>query len=51
MPLIVILPLLAGGMGYGAGIWTGSGVKKLLVAGAMAGGVYATYRVLAKGGQ
>lgn len=50
MPLIVILPILAGGLGFGAGVWTGSGAKKLLVGGALAGGVYAAYRLTTKGG-
>ncbi|WP_170961608.1 hypothetical protein [Vibrio genomosp. F6] len=46
MPLIVVLPLLAGGLGFGAGFWSGSGVTKLLKISAIGGGCYVTYRVI-----
>ncbi|MGF1716112.1 hypothetical protein L4D08_14645 [Photobacterium chitinilyticum] len=50
MPLIVVLPLLAGGLGFGAGFWSGSGATKLLKIGAIGGGCYVAYRVI-KGGK
>ncbi|MCC4238134.1 hypothetical protein LL266_16720 [Vibrio anguillarum] len=50
MPLIVVLPLLAGGLGFGAGFWSGSGATKLLKIGAVGGGCYVAYRVI-KGGK
>ncbi|UAB68819.1 hypothetical protein INR79_24335 [Vibrio sp. SCSIO 43132] len=45
MPLIVLLPLAAGGVGFGAGLWTGSGAGKLVKLGVMGGGAYLAYRV------
>ncbi len=50
MPLIVVLPLLAGGLGFGAGFWSGSSATKLLKVAAVGGGCYVTYRVI-KGGK
>lgn len=50
MPLFVFLPLLAGGVGFGAGFWTGSGTTKLLKVAALGGGCYVAYRVI-KGGK
>ncbi|MCY9828601.1 hypothetical protein [Vibrio chagasii] len=50
MPLIVVLPLLAGGLGFGAGFWSGSSATKLLKIGAVGGGCYMAYRVI-KGGK
>jgi len=50
MPLIVVLPMLAGGLGFGAGFWSGSGATKLLKIGAIGGGCYVAYRVI-KGGK
>ncbi|CAK3435169.1 conserved hypothetical protein [Vibrio crassostreae] len=50
MPLIVVLPLLAGGLGFGAGFWSGSGATKLLKIGAIGGGCYVAYQVI-KGGK
>lgn len=46
MPLVVFLPLLAGGVGFGAGFWSGSGATKLLKLGAVAGGTYLVYRMV-----
>lgn len=46
MPLIVVLPLLAGGLGFGAGFWSGSSATKLLKIGAVGGGCYVAYRVI-----
>ncbi|KFI09396.1 hypothetical protein IX95_24410 [Vibrio sp. B183] len=39
MPLVVLVPLMAGGLGFGAGFWTGSSATKLLKLGVVAGGV------------
>ncbi|WP_181360047.1 hypothetical protein [Vibrio sp. 10N.286.48.B8] len=50
MPLIVVLPLLAGGLGFGAGFWSGSSATKLLKVAAVGGGCYMAYRVI-KGGK
>ncbi|WP_017191183.1 hypothetical protein [Vibrio harveyi] len=50
MPLIVLLPLLAGGVGFGAGFWSGSGTTKILKAAALGGGAYVAYQVI-KGGK
>ncbi|CAH7044353.1 hypothetical protein AB6C94_00815 [Vibrio splendidus] len=50
MPLIVVLPLLAGGLGFGAGFWSGSSATKLLKVAAVGGGCYVAYRVI-KGGK
>lgn len=50
MPLIVVLPLLAGGLGFGAGFWSGSSATKLLKIGAVGSGCYMAYRVI-KGGK
>lgn len=50
MPLIVVLPLLAGGLGFGAGFWSGSSATKLLKLAAVGGGCYVAYRVI-KGGK
>jgi len=50
MPLIVLLPLLAGGVGFGAGFWSGSGATKVLKVAALGGGAYVAYRVI-KGGK
>lgn len=50
MPLIVVLPLLAGGFGFGAGFWSGSSATKLLKVAAVGGGCYVAYRVI-KGGK
>lgn len=46
MPLLLFLPLLAGGAGYGAGFWSGSGATKLLKLGAVGGGCYLAYRAI-----
>ncbi|QUM91220.1 hypothetical protein HWV03_21865 [Moritella sp. 36] len=46
MPLIFLLPVLAGGLGFGAGFWSGSGATKLLKLGALGGGCYMTYKVI-----
>ncbi|ARC91218.1 hypothetical protein B6A42_02355 [Vibrio coralliilyticus] len=46
MPLAVFLPLAAGGVGFGAGFWSGSGATKLLKLGALAGGGYLAYRAI-----
>ncbi|MEZ9470447.1 hypothetical protein BCS71_07920 [Vibrio lentus] len=46
MPLIVVLPLLAGGLGFGAGFWSGSSATKLLKVAAVGGGCYVAYRVI-----
>lgn len=46
MPLIYLLPLLAGSLGFGAGFWTGSGATKLLKLGAVGGGCYVAYQVV-----
>ncbi|WP_435249523.1 hypothetical protein ACMAZD_22325 [Vibrio sp. nBUS_14] len=50
MPLIVVLPLIAGGLGFGAGFWSGSSATKLLKVAAVGGGCYVAYRVI-KGGK
>lgn len=50
MPLIVLLPLMAGGVGFGAGFWSGSSATKLLKIGAVGGGCYVAYRLI-KGGK
>lgn len=50
MPLIVVLPLLAGGLGFGAGFWSGSSATKLLKVAAVGGGCYVAYQVI-KGGK
>ncbi|MFT5879571.1 MAG: hypothetical protein ACI86X_000675 [Moritella sp.] len=44
MPFLLI-PLLAGGVGFGAGFWTGSSVSKLIKLGAVGGGCYVAYQV------
>ena len=46
MPLIFLLPVLAGGLGFGAGFWSGSSATKLLKLGAVGGGCYMTYKVI-----
>lgn len=46
MPLIVALPLLAGGLGFGAGFWSGSETTKVLKLAALGGGCYVAYRVI-----
>lgn len=46
MPLIVLLPLIAGGLGLGAGLWTGSQVTKVVKVGAFGGGCYVAYRLI-----
>ncbi|CCN48937.1 conserved hypothetical protein [Vibrio nigripulchritudo MADA3029] len=45
MPLLVLLPVVAGGVGFGAGVWTGSGAGKLVKWGVIGGGAYLAYRV------
>lgn len=50
MPLAVFIPLVAGGVGFGAGFWSGSGATKLLKVAAVSGGCYVAYRVI-KGGK
>ncbi|WP_180275417.1 hypothetical protein [Vibrio coralliilyticus] len=44
MPLVVLVPLMAGGLGFGVGFWSGSSATKLLKLGAVAGGGYFAYR-------
>ncbi|MFT7682641.1 MAG: hypothetical protein ACI935_002118 [Moritella dasanensis] len=46
MPLVFLLPVLAGGLGFGAGFWSGSGATKLLKLGAVGGGCYMAYKVI-----
>ena len=46
MPLLLLLPVLAGGLGFGAGFWSGSGATKLLKLGAVGGGCYVAYQVI-----
>ncbi|CAM2985987.1 hypothetical protein [Vibrio neptunius] len=46
MPLAVLFPLLAGGVGFGAGFWSGSAATKLLKLSALAGGTYLVYHVV-----
>ena len=46
MPLIVALPLLAGGLGFGTGFWTGSSANKLLKLAALGGGGYIAYQAI-----
>lgn len=50
MPLIFLLPVLAGGLGFGAGFWSGSSATKLLKLGAVGGGCYMAFQVI-KGGK
>lgn len=45
MPLIVLLPALAGGLGFGAGFWSGSSASKLIKIGVFGGGCYMAYQV------
>ncbi len=49
MPLIVLLPLVAGGVGFGLGAWSGSGMSKMVTVGLVGGGAYAAYHVIHKG--
>lgn len=44
MPLIVLIPLVTGGVGFGAGLFTGSAMTKTLKWGAVGGGCYLAYR-------
>lgn len=46
MPLIFLLPLLAGGVGFGTGFWTGSNATKLLQIGLLGGGAYLAYNMV-----
>ncbi|EFP97441.1 hypothetical protein [Vibrio caribbeanicus] len=46
MPLIIALPLLAGGVGFGTGFWSGSSATKIFKAAALGGGAYMAYRVV-----
>ena len=46
MPLLFLLPVLAGGLGFGAGFWSGSSATKLLKLGAVGGGCYVAYKVI-----
>jgi hypothetical protein len=46
MPLLFLLPVLAGGLGFGAGFWSGSGATKLIKLGAVGGGCYVAYKVI-----
>ena len=50
MPLVFLLPVLAGGLGFGAGFMSGTGATKLLKLGALGGGCYMAYQVI-KGGK
>lgn len=45
MPLL-LLPLLAGGVGFGAGFWTGSGATKLIKLAMVGGGCYMAYQAV-----
>ncbi|WP_019274620.1 hypothetical protein [Vibrio coralliilyticus] len=46
MPLAVLVPLMAGGLGFGAGFWSGSAATKLLKLSAVAGGTYLVYHLV-----
>ncbi len=49
MPLLVLLPLVAGGVGFGLGNWTGAGASKAIKYGLMGGGAFAAYHLIRKG--
>ena len=46
MPLIFLLPVIAGGLGFGVGFWSGSSATKLLKLGAVGGGCYMAYQAI-----
>lgn len=46
MPLALVLPVLAGAVGFGAGVWTGSTTTKVVKAAALAGGSYIAYKAI-----
>ncbi|WP_171391169.1 hypothetical protein [Vibrio mediterranei] len=46
MPIAILIPLIAGGVGFGAGFWTGSTTTKVVKAAALAGGSYIAYKAI-----
>ena len=46
MPLMLVVPFLAGGLGFGVGFWSGSSATKLLKVAALGGGGYMAYQVI-----
>jgi len=48
MPLLLV-PLLAGGVGFGAGWFSNSAMSNLVKYAAIGGGLYLAYRYLPKG--
>jgi hypothetical protein len=42
MPAIILYPLIAGGVGFGAGLLTGTGATKLIQTAMIGGAIYYT---------
>ena len=41
---VMLVPIIAGGLGFGAGFWSGSGAGKFVKLAVIGGGCYAAYR-------
>ncbi len=46
LPLIYLIPVATGVLGFGGGFWAGSGVGKLVKLSAIGGGCYLAYRLV-----
>lgn len=49
MPLLLLLPLLAGGVGFGGGFLAANGLSKVVTVGLVLGGSYVAYQMYQKG--
>jgi hypothetical protein len=49
MPLLLLFPLLAGGVGFGAGYFTNSAMSNVIKFAAVGGGAYLLYRYTTQG--
>jgi hypothetical protein len=49
MPLLLLFPLLAGGVGFGAGYFTNSAMSNVIKFAAVGGGAYLLYRYSTQG--